>query len=177
MHACTRGLSPPYGLTAEIRVYDIESRLFLAAHLPHRRRSTIVESNIFDASRDLRRITTTYFLSLRLLDATGAQVADNFYWLSTKPDVLDYQAKVKPWEYYTPSKELRRSDDAQLPAAGPGGCRPIALRHRAKRITVELTNRSDRIAFFIELLLTDEHTGEPIVPDLLAGQLREPPAE
>ena len=33
-----------------------------------------------------------------------------------------------------------------------------------RTITVELANRGDRIAFFIELLLTDGQTGEPIVP-------------
>jgi len=31
-------------------------------------------------------------------------------------------------------------------------------------MTVELTNRSDKIAFFIELLLTDDQTGEPVTP-------------
>ena len=47
------------------------------------------------------RISTTYFLDLRL---AGQRV--NFYWLSTKPDVLDYEARVEPWAYYTPSKEF-----------------------------------------------------------------------
>jgi len=111
------------------------------------------------------RISATYFLSLRLLDASNAEIARNFYWLSTKPDVLDYQARVEPWEYYTPSEEC--ADLTLLNSLPPA---QVDVTHcfdadgSESRVTVELNNRSDRIAFFIELLLTDPATGEPIVP-------------
>jgi len=107
-------------------------------------------------------ITTTYFLNLRLLNETGIPIANNFYWLSTKPDALDYQAKVTPWEYYTPSREYAdltglnslppANVDVQCQIAGEGS------------LLVDLTNHSDTIAFFVELLLLDENTGEPVVP-------------
>src|SRR5208282_54215 len=35
-------------------------------------------------------LTPTYFLKLQLTDAAGKPISDNFYWLSTKPDVLDW---------------------------------------------------------------------------------------
>jgi len=160
----TRGLrTHPTDFTAEIRIYDIESKLSLAAHLP-----VVVEhdmaKSVFKLPR-LETISTTYFLSLRLLDAGGAQIADNFYWLSTKPDVPDYEAKVTPWEYYTPSKGY--ADLTMLNSLPPA---EVDVTHRLEtvgdegRITVELANRGDKIAFFIELLLTDATTGEPIVP-------------
>jgi len=149
----------PTGFTAEIRVYDIQSRIFLAAHLPLETEAD-ASKRVFTLPR-LENITTTYLLSLRLLDAAGTPVADNFYWLSTKPDVLDYSAKVTPWEYFTPSKGY--ADLALLNALPPA---EVDITHRieAGTITVELANRSDRVAFLIELLLADATTGQPIVP-------------
>jgi exo-1,4-beta-D-glucosaminidase len=44
-------------------------------------------------------ISSAYFLHLQLFSATGKLLSRNFYWLSTKPDELDY-AKTE-W-YYTP---------------------------------------------------------------------------
>jgi exo-1,4-beta-D-glucosaminidase len=163
----TRGLrTHPTGLTADIRVYDIESRLLFAERVPIQSDGDTVETQHL-ASLPLRfeHITPTYFLSLRLLDAPNATVADNFYWLSTKPDVLDYEAKVTPWEYYTPSKGYA---DLTLLNSLPPARVDVAYRFHAgsseSRVTVQLNNRSERIAFFVELLLADGRTREPIVP-------------
>jgi len=160
------GSAHPTGVTAEIRVYDIESRLFFAEYIPIQPAGDAVETqHLASLPPRFENATTTYFLSLRLLDAAGATVADNFYWLSTKPDVLDYSAKVTPWEYYTPSK--RYADLTMLNSLLPAD---VDVTHRVetvgeeRRITVELVNRGDKIAFFIELLLTDATTAEPIVP-------------
>jgi len=142
-------------LAADIRVYDIESNLFLAAHLP------ISSERVFELPQ-FRTISTTYFLSLGLSDCRGNALASNFYWLSTQPDVLDYQTKVKPWEYYTPSREY--ADLAGLNSLPPAQVNASCHIDKNGPITVDLTNRSDGIAFFIELLLMDESTGEPVVP-------------
>jgi exo-1,4-beta-D-glucosaminidase len=158
----TRGLrTHPTSLTADIRVYDIESRLFFAAHIPVQSAARVVETQHLASLPRFENITTTYFVALRLLDAAGAPVADNLYWLSTKPDVLDYEAKVTPWEYFTPSKSY--ADLTMLNSLPPAN---VDVTHRIEedRITVELANHSDKIAFFIELLLTDKRTAEPIVP-------------
>lgn len=146
-------------LTGDIRVYDIESRLVLAVHLPVDGRQS--PSECLFKLPPLQTVTKTYFLSLRLLDAVGALVADNFYWLSTKPDVLDYEAKVTPWEYYTPSRGY--ADLTMLNSLPPAD---VDVTHHIEEgaVTVKLTNRSDRIAFFIELLFVDAIAGEPVVP-------------
>jgi exo-1,4-beta-D-glucosaminidase len=153
-------------LRADVRVYDIESKLFFAAHIPVRSAGRAVETqHLASLPPRFENITTAYFLSLRLLDAAGAPVADNFYWLSTKPDVLDYETKVTPWEYYTPSKgyaDLTLLNS--LPPAELDVTHRLETAGREGRIAVELANRSDKIAFFIELLLTDETTAEPVTP-------------
>jgi exo-1,4-beta-D-glucosaminidase len=152
----------PTSVTADIRVYDIESRLLLAAHFPVEMQNGAAQ-RVFRLPR-LEHVTTTYFLSLRLLEQDGPELANNFYWLSTTPDVLDYDAKVTLWEYYTPSKQY--ADLTLLNSLPPA---EVDVSHRFEtigqegRITVELANRSDRIAFGIELLLADD-AGEPVVP-------------
>jgi exo-1,4-beta-D-glucosaminidase len=159
---------------ADIQVYDIESKSLLATRVPvDAERGT--SQRVFELP-PLDRISTTYFLSLRLRDADGKELGNNLYWLSTKPDVLDYEAKVEPWEglppakqgrwgpeYYTPSKEY--ADLTMLNHLTPTRI-DVAYRVKAagRKAAVELTNRSDKIAFFIELLLTEQDTGEPLVP-------------
>src|SRR6202011_2093882 len=49
-------------------------------------------------------LTKTYFLRLQLNDDAGKLLSDNFYWLSTKPDVLDW--KHKKDTVYTPQSEF-----------------------------------------------------------------------
>ena len=39
---------------------------------------------------DVSGLSNTYFLALRLEDMNGKQVGSNFYWLSTKPEVIDW---------------------------------------------------------------------------------------
>ena len=52
---------------------------------------------------DIDGLSTTYFLSLTLRDSSGKQISSNFYWLSTKPDVFDWDSST--W-YFTPTKAL-----------------------------------------------------------------------
>jgi len=161
------------GLRAEIRLYDIQSRLFLAAHLPvDAEPESTAKVFTLPAFDD---ISTAYFLDLRLTDKQQG-VANNFYWLSTTPDVLDYDAKVEPWEYYTPSKayadftllnslpvadiDVRISDVESTSGTGRVGSLPT---RSASVLSVELENRSDTIAFFVELLFANG-AGEPVVP-------------
>src|SRR2546421_1363577 len=49
-------------------------------------------------------LTPTYFLKLELRDSAGKLVSENFYWLSTKPDVLDWEKRGDT--VYTPQKEF-----------------------------------------------------------------------
>ncbi len=48
----------------------------------------------------IQHLSSTYFIRLTLQDASGHLVSSNFYWLSTKPDVLDWSHST--W-YYTPA--------------------------------------------------------------------------
>src|SRR5262249_21181681 len=82
--------SPTGALKAEIEAYAFELRP------PYSR--PLDASAAADSSVDLMTLpaipglTTTWFLRLRLLsgDAPAREISNNFYWLSTKKEVLDW---------------------------------------------------------------------------------------
>jgi exo-1,4-beta-D-glucosaminidase len=130
---------------------------------------------------EFNNISTTYFLDLRLNNDKGIEIGNNFYWLSTRPDVLDYGAKVEPWPYYTPSKEF--ADLTALNSLPPAR---INVKHHAEmtgeqtKMTATLHNAGETIAFFIELKVSKKKNGETILPvfwednyvSLLPGETR-----
>ena len=73
-------------------------------------------------------LSTTYFLKLTAADKSGKAVSDNFYWLSTKPDELDWQktrdTAVTPQSAYADMTGLQNLAPVALrvqtkPAASP----------------------------------------------------------
>ena len=115
-----------------------------------------------------------WFLDLRLHDASGAEVARNFYWLSTEPDVLDYENNL--W-FVTPTKEfadfsaLDDLSEVELEVSASGN---------GSEVMVQLSNPADALAFFVELRVVDAE-GNSILPvlwddnyvSILPGESRE----
>jgi exo-1,4-beta-D-glucosaminidase len=88
--------------------------------------------------------TSLYFLDLRL-SGQGAAIADNFYWLSTKPDVLDPAHSnwfMTPNASFTDFTGLSVLPQAQV---------KVDAHFQKGEGTITLTNTSDRLAFFLEL--------------------------
>jgi len=150
-------------LKATIRVLDINStevlnRTFAIDAQPES------SAKIFELP-EFNNISTTYFLDLRLNNDKGIEIGNNFYWLSTRPDVLDYDAKVEPWPYYTPSKEF--ADLTALNSLPPA---KVKFEYHTERtgeqtkLTATLHNAGDTIAFFIELKVAEKKSGETILP-------------
>lgn len=113
----------------------------------------------------LEKISTTCFLDLRLFDDKDQELGNNFYWLSTKHDVLDYEAKLGGWAFYTPSKAYADFKQlTQLPKV------KLSTFCHFKRVgpqikaEIHLENPSNKIAFFIELKLCKGTSGESILP-------------
>jgi exo-1,4-beta-D-glucosaminidase len=114
---------------------------------------------------DFDDITTTYFLDLRLYGEENIEITNNLYWLSTKPDVLDYDAKVEPWPFYTPSKEFADFTLLNsLPVVSVNVEYSSKVIGEKQKATVRLDNVSDTIAFFIELRISEQKNGETILP-------------
>jgi exo-1,4-beta-D-glucosaminidase len=132
-------------------------------------------------------LTTTYFLALKLKEHKNSKnMVNNFYWLSTKPDILDYDVKVEPWSYYTPSKSysdfsllnsLPKADikwDFSKRSAGTSGKSDVIVQ-------VDIENTGDVIAFNLVLQLFREQSSESLIPvfwednyiSLLPGEKRQ----
>jgi len=124
-------------------------------------------------------LSPVYFVVLRLTDSTGKLVGSNFYWLSTKPETLDW-AKSNWWT--TPTDSFADYTAlAQLPRL------KLKVTHRTERkggeaithVTVE--NPSKSLAFFVRLKVNKDTKGEEILPvvrqdnyiSLLPGEKRE----
>jgi exo-1,4-beta-D-glucosaminidase len=108
-------------------------------------------------------LTSTYFVRLNLTDASGKTVSDNFYWLSTKPDVFDWAHA--DW-YYTPTKQLEDFTALKtLPAVTLTGSQSVE--HRADDTVVHVTvrNPGKALAFQVHLRVTDSK-GEDVLPVL-----------
>jgi exo-1,4-beta-D-glucosaminidase len=125
-------------------------------------------------------ISAAYFLNLQLFSATGSLLSRNFYWLSSKPDELDY-AKTE-W-YYTPQTSFADFSGLQdLPkAAVHATLRPAAGTERDAAFQIALENSSKSVAFLTRLRLAKGKSQSEILPvfwddnyiSLLPGEKRE----
>jgi len=108
-------------------------------------------------------LTKTYFLRLQLHDAGGKLASDNFYWLSTKPDVLDWTKRKDT--VYTPQAEFGDltglNDLRQVKLEVAAASQSVAA-NGSTRVT--LRNPSEGLAFMVHLKITRGKGGEEVVP-------------
>jgi exo-1,4-beta-D-glucosaminidase len=124
-------------------------------------------------------LSSTYFLVLRLEDAAGKTVGSNFYWLSTKPETLDW---AKSTWYMTPTASYADfTAISQLPKVHLTESSRTET-HGDEAVThVTLANPSKNLAFFVQLKVNKGPKGEEILPvvwednyvSLLPGEKRE----
>jgi len=170
-------------LRVQAAIYDIDSK-------PRARQEATLSVPADGSVRAFRLqpvdgISATYFLKLDLRDAAGKLVSSNFYWLSTKPDVLDWAKKYE--EVYTPESEF-----ADL--SGLNSLPPIKLAVRSSVtqevkgkdgketvVHVAVENPSSSLAFLAHLRIARAKGDEDVVPifwddnyvSLLPGEKRE----
>jgi exo-1,4-beta-D-glucosaminidase len=124
-------------------------------------------------------ITSTYFLNLQLFSPSGELLSRNFYWLSAKQDVPDFDKSE--W-YYTPLSEYADFGALQgLPNATLSAAIKVsdAGNDTAARVTVE--NTGSGLAFLVRLRLLKGKGGAEVLPvfwddnyiSLLPGEKRE----
>ena len=108
-------------------------------------------------------LTPAYFLQLHLHDAAGKLVSDNFYWLSTKQDVLDWAGRKDT--VYTPQKEFADLTGLNgLPKAKVAITKTIHASGRSASLTLVAENTSAGVAFMVHLRLTRGKSGEDVTP-------------
>lgn len=108
-------------------------------------------------------LTPTYFLKLELHDAAGKLVSDNFYWLSTKPDVLDWAKRTDT--VYTPQKEFGDLTGLNsLPKATVAVTKTLHEGGSSYVLTMHAENKSNSVAFMVHPRVTRGKGGEEITP-------------
>lgn len=106
-------------------------------------------------------LSTTYFLDLRLYKG-DTLLDDNFYALSTKPDLLDW--KKSTW-YVTPDTsyaDLRGLE--QLPGVRLDEKAEFIKKDDNYSVTVQLHNPTDHLAFMIYLSVRQGKSGDAVLP-------------
>jgi exo-1,4-beta-D-glucosaminidase len=145
------------------------------------------ESKILFTLPDIKDLSPTYFIDLRIVDGAGKVLGSSFYWQSTKPDRLDHDKGkwfVTPTTEYAdftalsglPKVKLKvHSKSARLAAvAGQGEAHQGAT-------AVTLSNPSKSLAFFVRLKVTRGRGGDEVLPvlwednyvSLLPGETRQ----
>jgi exo-1,4-beta-D-glucosaminidase len=128
---------------------------------------------------DVSGLSNTYFLVLRLNDSTGKQVGSNFYWLSTKPETIDW---AKSTWYTTPTASYADfTAISQMPKVKLKVADSTELKGEDSITHVTIENPSKSLAFFVRLKVDKGPKGEEILPvvwqdnyiSLLPGEKRE----
>jgi exo-1,4-beta-D-glucosaminidase len=124
-------------------------------------------------------LSPTYFVVLRLEDSAGKLVGSNLYWLSTKPETLDWAKTtwwVTPTQSYADFTALSQLPKVKLKVSDR------TERRGEEAIThITLENPSKSLAFFIRMKVNKGPKGEEILPvvwednyiSLLPGEKRE----
>lgn len=107
--------------------------------------------HVLKASAAAETLSGLYFIRLRLTDADGALLSENFYWETTKGKHDDYTALNT-----LPKADVRADilDD-------------ITTADGYRRLTVRVENHSNTVAFALRLRLVDETTKARILPVIM----------
>ena len=101
------------------------------------------------------------FLDLKLLDDKGAIITTNFYWLSNKKDVFDWD---KTFWGNTPIKEYADYNKLHdLPKSNINAFVSTKSLTSSTELSVQIQNTTSKVAFFVNLNILDKF-GKTIFP-------------
>jgi exo-1,4-beta-D-glucosaminidase len=108
-------------------------------------------------------LTKTYFLRLELHDSAGKLLSNNFYWLSTKPDVLDWKHKLDT--VFTPQAEFGDLTGLNsLPQVKLDVSSAAESQQDKAALRVSIRNPSASVAFMVHLRITKGKDGQDVAP-------------
>lgn len=154
------------GLVADIRILSLDATVryqqTLALKVPANAAMPIHELPVVE------NLTTAYFLDLRLRKANGEEIGNNFYWLSTKPEIMDPGATINTAGFQWGHGSTREyADFTPLQSLPFTALKAVAQRcsgSHGGEIAVRLENTGETIAFFVEMALMDDQGRASILP-------------
>jgi exo-1,4-beta-D-glucosaminidase len=136
-------------------------------------------AKIYTIPDNIPGLSPTYFLVLGLTDDAGKLVGSNFYWLSTKPETIDWSKST--W-WMTPTESFADYTAlAQLPKVKLKVIERTTVKGEDSVTRVLVENPSKHLAFFVRLKVDKGDNGEEILPvvwqdnyiSLLPGEKRD----
>jgi exo-1,4-beta-D-glucosaminidase len=164
IYLANEDLQDAENVTVKIRALDIHSReLFSDSWTGDIATNT---SKFIYKLPEIDGRTSVWFLYLKVFDENNNEVDNSIYWLSQKPDVLDYEAAKKlEWPYYTPTKEYADFTALdRLPATELEYDYNFETDGDKGKVTLHVNNPNDDIAFFVFFDLINPVTEEPVLP-------------
>ena len=160
--AVNETLSALAGVTARVRIFDLESEV------------RFDESRTLDVPPETVRDVLTlpaapvpggaYFVDARLTGAGGEPLASSLYWLSAQADELDWDASewfVTPVSGYADFTGLARMPEVKLDVE-----HQLTATAGGHTVDVTLANPTDKLAFFVELMVSGADSGRLAAPIL-----------
>ncbi|HET7751210.1 MAG TPA: glycoside hydrolase family 2 protein, partial [Terriglobales bacterium] len=169
--------TPANGLKVTATIYNLDMKQKFSRQVSA---DAAPDSNqVLFALPPIDGLTPTYFLRLTVDDSSGKRLSTNTYWLSTKPEKLDWEKST--W-YYTPTAQFADYTALkQLPTVKLN-VSSHTTQEGANHIThVTLSNSGKSLAFFIRLKLAKGKGGQEVLPviyqdnyfSLLPGEKRD----
>jgi exo-1,4-beta-D-glucosaminidase len=151
-------------IALKIRIFDINSKEIFAESWKGDIKSNTSEQ-VYQLPK-IKNLTPVYFLKLQILDKNNKEVDNSVYWLSTKKDVIDWEAaKALPWPYYSPSKQFADYTALdKLPKVKLDIDYKFEKNSETGNVTLEVTNPASSIVFFTYFDVVNSVTGEPVLP-------------
>jgi exo-1,4-beta-D-glucosaminidase len=167
------------GLNLTARVFNLDGSQKFSKDVPLDAAADST-AKVFELPQ-IEGLSPAYFLDIRVTDSGGNLLGSNFYWLSTKPETLDWSKST--W-YTTPTKSFADYTSlAQLPKVRLNvSSRSEHIGNSESAVThVIVENPSKTLAFFVRLKLDKSKAGDEILPvlwqdnyiSLLPGEKRE----
>jgi exo-1,4-beta-D-glucosaminidase len=152
---------PLRGVKVSAKIYNLDGR-----EIASRDATLDVPADAAVKAFDLPKpenLSTTYFLKLQIYDSAGKLNSDNFYWLSTKPDTMD-------WAKRNDTVNTPQKDFAEL--TGLNSLPQVRIEVNAQEsrkagegiARLRFKNPSANIAFQIHARLTRGKDGDDVVP-------------
>jgi exo-1,4-beta-D-glucosaminidase len=157
------------GLKAEAAIYNVDGSLKYTKTV-----TTEVDSDGIQKCFSIpvvEGLSAAYFLRLELKDARGTVKSINWYWLSKKPDVLNW--KKSKW-YMTP--ETAYTDYTSLQNIGKTALKLSYYTDKDADSTfhsVTITNTGKTVAFQVHLRALKEKNGDDILPVIFSDNYLE----
>ncbi len=151
-------------LQVRVRLLDFSMREVFRSE-PHSRVGSDAVTEVLKVPQFEGEPGGPFFLDLKLEDPSGRVLSRNFYWLSSRPEILDFAHSdwwLTPTLQYADYRRLNNLSPVQLVAEATES---VSRPDPAERlIRIRITNPSPDLAFSTRLQILDASSGVEILP-------------